>query len=754
MAHISTKFLMLAGAACITAAAPAFAADKAPEQLAALDMQSAGAAVPGEDGPYASNDSRDIVVTGTIQAYRGNVPLKELPQATQVLSVATLQQLNITRLDSALDLSASVSRQNAFGGLFDSFAIRGFVGNPDLPSGFLINGFAGARGYGGPRDTSSVEAIEILRGPTSALFGRGEPGGTVNIVTKKPTTREAFGYISGSIGRFNTYRGEGDYNLPISDSLAARITGAYEQGDSYRDTINYSKYAITPSLLFQSGPLTVNAELEYTRQKIPFDRGVIALFGDPRALPRSRFLGEPEDGPNRTKNIGPQLQAQYVLGGDWKILGGVAYRFTELKGFGEDPEFGAARNPLFVNGGITGGFTSRRRIYRLTRGKDFIPRAEVSGSIMTGGIKHNLLLGADYEWFKLDVLQTRFRAPNLTAADRAAFASGNPSRALLLKYNAINVNNPAYFTAAELASLTGTPFQNRTETAKAYGIYFRDRIELTDWLSLQGGIRYDDYRQDVDNRISNVPTQQHVTKWSPTAGVSVKPSEHVTFYGSYSRGFRANTGVNFRNQAFRPETTESYEVGTKFDVIGKTLTGTVALFKMKKSNLLTSDPVNAGFTIDVGKADSKGLEIDLNAKLPEGLNVIVSYAYVDAKIATDILDPDFGRSILAGDPLINIPKNSVSVLASKDFEIGDRTLTLGGDIKYVDKRLGETGTRYFIPDYTLVRLFGSFDLTRHLTLSGEVSNVFNTYYIPNSYAALWTYPGAPRTWSAKIKYRF
>jgi iron complex outermembrane receptor protein len=752
MAISSKKLQMLAGVAAVLAASPGFA--QAMDATVAPTTGSAGAAVPGESGPYASNDSSDIVVTGTIQAYRGNVPLRELPQATQVLSVATLQQLNISRLDTALDLSASVSRQNGFGGLFDAFAIRGFVGDPNTPSGFLINGFSGARGYGGTRDTSGVEAIEILRGPTSALFGRGEPGGTVNIVTKKPALNRAFGYVSGSVGRFDTYRGEADYNMPINDILAARVTGAYEQGDSYRDTVNYSKYAITPSFLLQTGGFTANLEFEYGRQKIPFDRGVIALNGDPRALPRSRFLGEPEDGPNRTKNLGPQLQIQQKLGGDWKILGGVAYRYTLLKGFGEEPEFGAGRNPLFTGTLINGAYTSRRRVFRRSEGKDFIPRAEVSGSIDLGGIKNNLLVGADYEWFKLDIYQDRFRPGNLTAAQRAQFASGNPSRATLLATNSISLYSPVYFTPSELATLPMTPFQSRTEVAKAWGTYIRDRIEFTDWLSVQGGVRYDDYRQTVDNRLNGVQTKQDFTKWSPSAGVSVKPSEHLTVYGSYSEGFRANTGVNVRNEAFKPETTVSYEVGTKFDLIDKMLTGTIAVFKMKKSNLLTADPVNAGFTLDVGKAKSKGVEFDLNAKLPEGLNLVFSYAYVDAVIADDILDPDFGRTIRAGDPLINIPKNSITLLASKDFRIGDREMTLGGDIKYVDKRLGETAVQYFLPDYTLVRLFGSLDVTENITVSGEVSNLFNVYYLPSSYAQLWTFPGAPRTWSAKVKVRF
>lgn len=750
MAKRSTRNLMLAGAACLVIAAPAYAAE--PNDTPPVTA-TAPADAPVDDGTQDETGS-EILVTGTLQAFRGNTTLKQLPQATQVLSVETLQQLNITRLDAALDLSASVSRQNAFGGLFDSFAIRGFVGDPNTPSGFLVNGFSGARGYGGPRDTSSVQAIEILRGPTSALFGRGEPGGTVNIVTKKPTLDQAGGYVMGSVGRFETYRGELDYNLPVNDILALRVTGAYEQGNSYRDTIETSKHAITPSLLLQTGNLTANLEFEYSRQKVPFDRGVIAYRDNPATLPRSRFLGEPADGPNRALNLGPQLQVQYKLGKDWRALLGVAYRYTELTGFGEDPEFGAGRNPLFVNGAIAGAFTSRRRVYRDFAGKDFIPRVELSGSLMTGGIKHNLLVGADYEWFKLDILTTRFRPGNLTAAQRAEFASGNPSRATLIATNAISVNNPVYFTAEELARIPVSAFQSRTEVAKAAGVYVRDRIELTDWLSLQAGLRYDDYRQTVNNRLNGVQTQQEFTKFSPSAGVSVKATEQLTLYASYAQGFRANTGVNVRNEAFRPETTTSYEGGMKFDVIDNTLSGTVAFFRMDKTNVLTADPVNAGFSLDVGKAKSKGFEIDLNARIPRGPRVTVSYAYVDAEIAEDILDPDFGRTIRAGDPLINIPRNSISVLAAQDFTFGDKVLTLGGDIKFVDKRLGETGTTYMLPDYALVRLFGSVDLARNLTVSAEVSNLFNETWFPSSYARLWTFPGAPRSWSVRGTFRF
>ena len=127
-----------------------------------------------------------IVVSAQREHYRGDVAVEDLPQAVQVISGELLKQIGAVKLNDALDIATGVARQNVFGGLWDGFAIRGFVGDPNLPSGVLVNGFNGGRGFGGVRDTSAVEKMEILRGPASSLFGRSEPGGTVSITTKKP----------------------------------------------------------------------------------------------------------------------------------------------------------------------------------------------------------------------------------------------------------------------------------------------------------------------------------------------------------------------------------------------------------------------------------------------------------------------------------------------------------------------------------------------------------------------------------------
>lgn len=181
---------------------------------------------PAEEQATPATDG--LVVIGQRQQYRGDVPLSALPQSVQVLDSKTLQDLNITRFDAALELTSGIAKQNNFGGLWDAFAVRGFAGDENFPSGFLVNGFNGGRGYGGPRDASNIEKIEVLKGPNGAVFGRGEPGGTINIITKKARTDETFGSFSLLGGSWNNFRVEADYNLAITDTLAVRLNGAVQ----------------------------------------------------------------------------------------------------------------------------------------------------------------------------------------------------------------------------------------------------------------------------------------------------------------------------------------------------------------------------------------------------------------------------------------------------------------------------------------------------------------------------------------------
>ena len=131
----------------------------------------------------------------------------------------------------------------------------------------------------------------------------------------------------------------------------------------------------------------------------------------------------------------------------------------------------------------------------------------------------------------------------------------------------------------------------------------------------------------------------------------------------------------------------------------------------------------------------------------------LSYAYTDAYLL-QACSTDTGRVVGAGDPLINIPKHNANLLLTKDIDAGGHKLTLGAGAKYVSSRLGETGTTFFLPAYTIFRLLGTFEVTRNFSVTGEVNNLTDKVYYPASYAAIWVAPGAPREYQLRGTYKF
>ena len=667
--------------------------------------------------------------------YRGDVALEDIPQSVQVITGETLKQVGAVKMNDALDLATGVARQNTFGGLWDGFAIRGFAGDLNVPSGYLVNGFNGGRGFGGLRDTSSVERIEILKGPGSALFGRSEPGGTVAITTKKPQFKTE-GSATFAAGSYNFLRAEGDFTTAVSDSTAIRLNGAIEDADSYRDTVHTKRTFASPSILSKiSNNTSIWYELEYSKQEIPFDRGILAINGVLGALPSSRYLGEPGDGPTTAEVLGHQAELQHIFWKNWVLLVGGAYRTTKLNGIGQNPEFGAARNRFFTDGQTL----ARQRRFTNYESDDTVGRAEVSGGFKSGSVGHHILFGADYESFKLDRLQTRYRPPAFNASTTLAVS------------NAVNIFNPIYGNAP----VANQNVFNDTETQKSYGVYLTDQMDLTDALKLRLGARHDSFKQAIDNRLATLqPPKQDVTKFNPSVGLTYKVSDAVSLYTAFAKGFRPNTGFDVQRNPFAPEETKSGEVGLKFQILEGDVSGNLAVFKMRKTNVITADPINQGQSIAIGEAESKGIEFDIAGSLPGKVKVMFSYAYTDAISATNVLDPDFARIVASGDPLLNIPKHNTNLLLMKDVDLSGHKLTLGGGAKSVSRRLGETGTKFFLPGYSLFKLFATYEVSSKFSVTGEVTNLFDKVYYPASFAALWVYPGAPRQFQVRANYKF
>ena len=679
---------------------------------------------------------KDITVTGVREAYRGTFALKEIPQAIAQIDGKKLQENNILRLTDALDLNASVSRQNSLGGLFDSFAVRGFTGDENIPTGYLVNGFNGGRGFGGPRDVAGIDRIEVLKGPAAALLGRGEPGGTVNIVTKQAQIGRTFGSAAIQYGSFDRVRTEGDLNLALTAGLTARLIAYAEDGDTFRDTVHQHRWGFLPSIGLAIGPNTrLTYDFEWTRVETPFDRGIVVLNGKFDTVPRTRFLGEPGDGDHVARATGHQLRVQHDFDSRWSLLVGASLRDTLLTGFSSDAEFVPSRQKVFIDGRSL----SRQRRSRRYDSRQWVVRAELAGEFETGALRHRVLIGADHDRFDNDQQFGRVRPSVVTptTSDRAG--------------NVIDIMNPVY---GRFPLPTPAPQNDRLDVQQSSGIFVQDQITLTDRLQVRFGGRYDDVTLRTLNRLTGIESGRGAGRFSPQAGIVYELAKPVSVYAAYGEGFRANIGTDVTGAIFDPETSRSKEVGIKMSALAGKLNGTLAVFQLDKTNVLASDTGNPGFSVAIGKARSRGVELDVNGRLPGNVDVLLSYAYIDAEARSTLLEPNFNFQIRPGDPLVNIPRHNINVQAAKRFAVAGRTVQIGGGVQHVGERSGETGTAFTLPAHTLVRVFGDVELRNGITLFGAIQNLFDAQWYANSYSPLWVQPGTPRTATVGLRANF
>lgn len=650
---------------------------------------------------------------------RSDTPSFEVPQAIQVISRQVIDDTGATRLSTLFDYVSGVSRQNDFGGLWDNFSVRGFSGHINTGPNVLRNGFAGNRGYNAPRDLANVERAEFLKGPASALYGSAEPGGILNIVTKKPQF-DAAHTAQASAASYDSYRTAFDSTAPLSDSLAYRMNIAYEDKGSFRDHIDSERVLLAPSFTWQIAPGTVlDYDAEFLRHEAPMDRGVLAFNGRVGALPRERFLGEPGDGDTVIENLTHQLTLQHELSDNWSGRVGLSYRTTSLEG--DSTQVWPSNPMVFVPAGSTE--VRRERRYRDYSSDDIAFQSELRGTFRTGDIAHEVVTGLDSYRFTLDEFVTTSVRP--------------------LDYP-LDIYQPVY---GQPLPATSNPHTNTREVQRSTGLFVQDQISLSsDWRLLLG-LRHENFRKQFENRRTGVRISQEDGVTTPRIGLTWLVSPNVSLYTLASESFRPNSGASASGATFDPEEGRSKEIGVKYESSDKRYGATLAVFEIEKQNVLTNDPAAPGFSIAAGEARSRGAEIDLSGQLTEQLRAIANYAYTDARITED------NNAALVGARLVNSPRHSGAVLLMYEDDYAGGRFGLGGGLNYVGQRGGNAADTFSLPGYTTARLMAHWQPRDELRLSLEVDNLFDETYYASSYDIYWITPGAPRTLTVGAQYR-
>ena len=691
-------------------------ADAPPAPSAAAQGQLTTVEVVGrtESGAYHADEAAGA---------KSDLPLRELPQSVRIVTRQAIDDLGATKLDDVLDYVGGVSRQNNFGGLWDNIAIRGLPGNENTGMATLFNGFSSNRGFNAPRDLAGVERIEFLKGTAAALYGSSEPGGTLNIVSKRPlwTSANAVEVYAGSQG---LKRGALDLTGPVGGNFAYRLNVAAEDRDSFRDHVGARREVVAPAFTWKLGRDTVlEYSGEYLRHATPLDRGVVAVDNRLGAVPRNRFFGEPADGDVTVKNHTHQFILSHEWNSAWRSRVGVSYRETSVNGFATEP------TALRADGSLT-----RQRRFRDFSSNDIALQAELQGNLKTGGIEHELLFGVESFRFDMDTLMLR----------------ANPTTA---RPYAINIYNPVYGQRQPVPTANTDTLEHQKNTA----FYVQDAIKLSPEWRLVAGVRADNYSQSLLNRRNATAARQEPSSTSPRIGLSWLPTPQWTVYANAGRSFRPNTGSDVSANGFAPETGRSLELGTKWESADQRMGATAALFDIRKRNVLTSDPANAGYSVAAGEVRSRGLEFDFSGQISKHWRLTASLVLNDVEIAKD-------NTLEAGGRLLNVPRVNGSVLAVyEDGLANGQRYGIGGGVTHVGRRLGEARTQaeakagkpaFDLPAYTTAKLVAYWRINPTLRLTLDVDNLFDKTYYASSYSRVWVTPGTPRSITLGLQAKF
>ncbi|MFJ7005491.1 TonB-dependent siderophore receptor [Pseudomonas putida] len=669
------------------------------------------------DSERADGPVQGYKASRSASATRTDTALHETPQSVSVVPKDVLQDTGATRLQDGLDYAGGVGRANNFGGQgLTTFTVRGFTTGEFYRNGFPIN-----RGYPNAPDANTVERLEVIRGPATSLYGRGDPGGTFNVVSKQPLPASKV-TLGSQFDDQGMHRATLDATGPLNQdgSLAYRLNLLGEGGDSFRDDVQSERYDVAPVISWQVNDATkIIFEGDFMRNNHPLDRGLTRLPGQLGTASRDTNIWEKgSDNLLHNDNNMAQLRFEHLLDDNWSLGGGMQWLDGSLKG-----------NAVEANGLQPDGRTLGRNFnYRKLEWTDRDYQLNLTGHFDTAGFAHTLLTGIEYEDYDYNSIIQR----------SAAGATAYP----------IDIFDPVLGQARPALTRTTT---HDKENLKTWAFFVQDQVALTERLKALAGVRFERFEHDYVNKLSAAGDfSKGENGVTPRFGLLYDLTDTVAVYANTARSFKPNSGApaGATGRGFDPEKGKSYELGVKWEALDRQLSVDAAIYHIVKENVLTRDPADPNYSVAAGQVRSRGLDINIAGNITPEWRVIGGYAYVDAEVTKD-------NRLPTGTRLANIPRNSFSLLNTYEFQDGfAKGLGLGAGVKYVDDRNGQTeAVTYNMDQYTVVDLLTFYQLNEHVRLNLDVKNLFNKEYDEGAFNT-YAYPGAPRTVQAGVSYTF
>ena len=717
----------------------------------ALTLESRKKTAPQSQSPVDATALPAVVVTGQAPddprnrrynvpdastATKTDTPIMETPASIRVVPRAVMDDQKTSRITDALENISGVRPQSSLG-TSTGFIVRGFR----IPTVYRNSLLPLPGAFRTEFDTANLESIEVLKGPAAMLFGRTEPGGLINVITKKPLDTPYYS-LEQRFGSYGFYRTEWDAAGPATadGSLLYRFTGGYQNSQSFRDFVSNDRILVYPSITWRPTDDTdITFNVEGFNQDFQADYGIPVVGKRPANIPISRSFGDPNDPKDNVWKTLVGSEVNHRFNQDWAIhnrflasFGGAQETFLNPA-----PAFGNALNP---NTGIL-----QRNVFSQENDyQSYATNLDVTGKFDIYQTKHNILLGFDY----LRAF-TNYRWNGF-------FDTANPDLA-------INIYNPwpSYGIPQRVfrETLRDSEFPGSNYSAykdEWFGLYFQDQITLWDKLHILGGGRYNWVETgrgnggswgEADNKLSGRLRKDE--GFSPRVGILYNPWQWFSIYGNWTTSFGANNGIDAVGNTFDPQIGEQFEAGIKTQLFDDRLIATLAYYHITKDNILTPDLSTPDPTDKraIGEERSQGFEMDVSGKITDSLSMIGSYAYTDARITKD-------NSGNQGHRLTNVPENSGSLWLRYDIHeyapLEGLSLGIGGVA--TGQREGDYGNTFQMPGYVRMDLFAAYKVDvqkTKVTAQINIRNVLNKRYFestdpdanvsPNN----GVYPGAP-----------
>lgn len=652
----------------------------------------------------------------------------ETPVINIPLSISAItKELIKDKMEYTLkDAADNVAGVNDYSG-YDEYTIRGFKAE----NARYINGL---RGYNTTFTSTmlvNIERVEIIKGPTATLYGNCDPGGTINMVTKKPLDHQE-GELNISMGTWDHFRTEGDVTGPLNKNktFLYRMNVGYDYSKTFRNQYGAKSYLFAPSLSFlPNDKLKVNIDFSFSHINTILDRGQPGLQNstDLKSTPTQLSVSQSGD---------------YLHETDFSSIASFSYKINSFLSFSAAIlQYNTWQN--VSDHGINNYITSDSVSLYYTTWNYQTNTNTLSNFFSylcnTGRIKHQLIAGFDYVKSRVKLNKQYFELP-----DQFGLGSGI--------VGTFSLTNPQYFirpiSTYKLSDFDSDGTDVNDDVYHTQGVYLQDLLSWKNWKLLVS-LREEMYKADnKENSIGNL--RENV--FLPRVGLVYSITPNINIYGTYNKGFdpfEVSTAIQLFNKPFKPITSQLYEAGFKSNVFKDRLSFTAAIYQLTVHNVAVNanDISNPNLYIQQGTDRSRGIELEATGNILSNLSVSLAYAHCIA----EVLDSKIASQI--GTLLENSPRNSSNSWIKYNFNHGGiKGLGIAAGHTQASRR-NTLDAGFTLPSYVVFNV-GLYYRIKQLSLSAILNNVTNTVYWAGAYNNINKWPGRPRNFMVELDWNF